>query len=253
MNSHGKDGRRNIRLTVEYDGTAYCGWQWQKNGLSIQQVIEEAIGRITGETIRVHGSGRTDSGVHALGQVANFHTDSTLPKRSLLLGINSLLPADIAVRELEEAAPGFHARYSAKSKVYLYHICNRSVRPVRERRYSWFIWEPLCVEKMRDVLEIFKGSHDFTSFCSTHTDSADHVRTILAATLEKDAGEMITISIEADGFLRYMVRTIVGLLAYAGLGKCTKEEVIGILESRDRRKAKLTAPPQGLFLEQVNY
>jgi len=253
LDSQVKDGRRNIRLTVEYDGTDYCGWQWQKNGLSLQQVIEEAIGRITGEKIRINGSGRTDSGVHALGQVANFHTNSILPERSLLLGINSLLPPDIAVRELEEADPEFHARFSVRSKVYLYYICNRPVRPVRERRYSWFIWEPLRVEKMREALTVFQGRHDFTSFCSTHTDSADHVRTILGATLEKDAGEMITISIEADGFLRYMVRTLVGTLAYAGLGKCTQAEVSAILEAKDRRKAKLTAPPQGLFLKQVNY
>lgn len=248
-----KYGMRNIRLAVEYDGTAYCGWQWQKNGLSIQQVIEEAIGRITGEKIRVIGSGRTDSGVHALGQVANFHTNSSLAKRNLLLGINSLLPPDIAVRELEEADAEFHARFSVKSKVYLYQICNRSVRPVKERRYAWFIWVPLDVGKMREALAVFQGSHDFTSFCSTHTDSSDHVRTILSSTLEKDAGEMITISLEADGFLRYMVRTIVGVLVSAGLGKCTTAEVAGILEARDRRCAKLTAPPQGLFLKQVKY
>jgi len=244
---------RNIRLTVEYDGTAYCGWQWQKNGLSLQQVIEEAIGRMTGENTRVHGSGRTDSGVHALCQVASFHTNSTLPERSLLLGLNSLLPPDIALRELKEADPDFHARFSVKSKVYLYYICNRPVRPVKERLYSWFIWQPLDVEKMREALAVFMGSHDFTSFCSTHTDRSDHVRTILAASLEKDADGMIAISLEADGFLRYMVRTIVGTLAYAGLGKCTQEEVVAMLAAKDRRKAKLTAPPQGLFLKQVNY
>jgi len=253
LDSQVKYGMRNIRLAVEYDGTAYCGWQWQKNGLSIQQVMEEAIGRITGEKIRVIGSGRTDSGVHALCQVANFRTNSSLAERNLLLGINSLLPPDIAVRELEEADADFHARFSVKSKVYLYQICNRPVRPVKERRYAWFIWVPLDVEKMREALTVFQGSHDFTSFCSTHTDSSDHVRTIIASTLEKDAGEMITISIEADGFLRYMVRTIVGVLVSAGLGKCTNEEVRGILEARDRRRAKLTAPPQGLFLKQVNY
>jgi tRNA pseudouridine38-40 synthase len=244
---------RNIRLTIEYDGAAYCGWQWQKNGLSIQQVIEEAIGRITAEKIRVHGSGRTDSGVHALGQVASFQTNSILPERSLLLGINSLLPPDIAIRELVEVDAEFHARFSVKSKVYLYQICNRPVRPVRERLYSWFIWEPLSMDKMREAAEVFLGSHDFTSFCSTHTDSDDHVRTILAATVEKDANGMIAISVEADGFLRYMVRTIVGTLIYAGLGKCTRDEIVAIFAAKDRRSAKLTAPPQGLFLQQVNY
>jgi tRNA pseudouridine38-40 synthase len=253
LNLQAKNGKRNIRILVEYDGTAYCGWQWQKNGLSIQQVIEEAIGTITGEATRVHGSGRTDSGVHALGQVASFYTSSALPERALLLGMNSLLPPDVAVRALEEVDDGFHARFSVQSKAYLYRICNRPVRPVKERLYTWHIWEPLDLGRMRAAAEVFPGSHDFTSFCSTHTDSEDHVRTIHSLTMEKDTAGMITILIEADGFLRYMVRTIVGVLAYAGLGKCTKADVIAIMEARDRRMAKLTAPPQGLFLKQVNY
>jgi tRNA pseudouridine38-40 synthase len=248
-----KYGKRNIRLLVEYDGTAYCGWQWQKNGLSIQQVIEGAIGRITGEAVRVNGSGRTDRGVHALGQVASFLTSCALPERALLLGINSLLPPDVAVRALEEVDDGFHARFSVTSKVYLYRICNRPVRPVKERLYAWHIWEPLDLDRMREAAEVFPGSHDFTSFCSTHTDSEDHVRSIHSLTIEKDPTGMITIMIEADGFLRYMVRTIVGVLVYAGQGKCTKADVIAIMEARDRRRAKLTAPPQGLFLKQVNY
>jgi tRNA pseudouridine38-40 synthase len=253
LNTPDTEAARNIRLEIEYDGTAYCGWQWQKNGLSIQQVMEEAIGRITGEKVRISGSGRTDSGVHALCQVANFHTDSVLPERSLRLGLNSLLPPDIAVRSLQEVDHDFHARFSVKSKVYEYRICNCPVRPVRERLYTWFIWRPLDLEKMREVLTVFRGRHDFTSFCSTHTDSEDHVRTILAAAVDQTADGMLTVTIEADGFLRYMVRTIVGTLAYAGLGKCTRADVEAILESRDRRNAKLTAPPQGLFLKQVNY
>lgn len=253
MNTPDTKAARNIRLEIEYDGTAYCGWQWQKNGLSIQQVMEEAIGRMTGESVRISGSGRTDSGVHALCQVANFYTDSSLPERSLLLGLNSVLPPDIVVRSLKEVDHDFHARFSVKSKVYEYRICNRPVRPVRERLYTWFIWRPLDPEKMREALTAFHGRHDFTSFCSTHTDSEDHVRTILAAEVDKTADGMVTVTIEADGFLRYMVRTIVGTLAYAGLGKCTQADVAAILESRDRRNAKLTAPPQGLFLKQVNY
>ena len=244
---------RNIRLTLEYDGTSYCGWQRQKNGLSIQQVVEESIKRITGENVRVIGSGRTDSGVHALCQTANFHTSSSLEERNLLLGINSVLPEDIVVRGLEEVDPGFHATFSAKSKVYLYQICNRPVRPVIERRYSWFLWEPLSLESMRDCAGLFLGRHDFSSFCSTHSDSADRVRTILSLQLEKDGLDMIRIFIEADGFLRYMVRTIVGVLADIGLGKYKREQVVEMMEARDRRSAGLTAPPQGLFLWQVRY
>ncbi len=244
---------RNIRLTLEYDGTSYCGWQRQKNGLSIQQVVEESIGRITGEKVRLIGSGRTDRGVHALGQVANFHTDSSLKERGLLLGINSVLPEDIVVRTLDEVEPDFHASFSAKSKIYLYRICNRSVRPAIERRYSWFLWQPLCVEAMRESAALFLGSHDFSSFCSTHADGSNRVRTVLSLKIEKDCREFVKIFIEADGFLRYMVRTIVGLLADVGLGKCTKEKVREIIEAKNRPSAGLTAPPQGLFLLQVKY
>lgn len=244
---------RNIRLIVEYDGGAYCGWQRQKNGLAVQEVIEDCLRRLTGEEVRVIGSGRTDAGVHALGQVANFHTASALGERSLLMGINSLLPADIVVREARAMPLAFHACFDAVSKVYLYRICNRPVRPVLERNHSWFLWEPLDLPRIEDALAVFKGTHDFTSFCSTHTDSADHVRTILATAVERDPSGMIGISMEADGFLRYMVRTIVGTLVDCGRGKCSPAEVSEILAAKDRRRAGLTAPPQGLFLMEVKY
>jgi tRNA pseudouridine38-40 synthase len=244
---------RNIKLIVEYDGGAYCGWQRQSNGLAIQQVIEECLAKMTGEEVRITGSGRTDAGVHALGQVANFHTSSRLGERSLLLGINSLLPADIVVREVCESPHSFHACFDAVSKVYLYRICNRPVRPALERNHTWFIWEPLDLAKMEEALTVFTGTHDFSSFCSTHTDSEDHVRTILAMGVERDPAGMIDISIEADGFLRYMVRTIVGTLVDCGRGKCTRDEVSEILAAKDRRRAGLTAPPQGLILMDVKY
>ncbi|MHB8908190.1 MAG: tRNA pseudouridine(38-40) synthase TruA [Syntrophales bacterium] len=244
---------RNIRLIIEYDGGAYCGWQRQENGLSVQQVLEECIGRMTGEAIRVIASGRTDAGVHALGQVAHFRTVSLLGERNLLMGINSLLPPDIVVREVCEVPDSFHARFDAVSKVYLYRICNRPVRSALERNTAWFIWEPLDMAKMAEALPVFQGRHDFSSFCSTHTDSPDHVRTISAISAEKDASGMITISLEADGFLRYMVRTIVGALVDIGRGKCSPEELAGILALKDRRRAGITAPPQGLFLKEVKY
>jgi tRNA pseudouridine38-40 synthase len=244
---------RNIKLIVEYDGTDYCGWQRQENGLSIQQVLEESIGRMTGEEIRVIGSGRTDAGVHALGQVANFHTASRLGERNFLMGINSLLPADIVVREVREVDPSFHARFDVKSKVYIYRICNRPVRPALERRYAWFVWTPLDPEKIEGALDLFRGTHDFTSFCSTHTDGSDHIRTIIDIDVGKDDQGMIQFSLEADGFLRYMARTIVGALVDIGRGKCPRLEVAGILAAKDRRKAGLTAPPHGLFLKEVRY
>jgi tRNA pseudouridine38-40 synthase len=244
---------RNIKLTVEYDGTAYCGWQRQRNGLSIQQLLEESINRITGEESRVIGSGRTDAGVHAIGQIAHFHTASPLGERNFLMGINSLLPADIAVREVREVDLSFHARFDVKSKVYIYRICNRPVRPALERLHAWFVWVPLDLERIEGALDLFRGTHDFSSFCSTHTDSPDHVRTILDIGLMKDAKDMIHISLEADGFLRYMVRNIVGALVDIGRGRCSREDVDRILAAKDRRKAGLTAPPQGLFLKEVRY
>jgi len=243
---------RNIRLIVEYDGTAYCGWQRQENGLSIQEVLEGCIGRMTGEEVRVSGSGRTDAGVHALGQVANFRTSSHLPERNFLMGINCLLPADIVIREVCEVAPDFHARFDVKSKVYVYRVCNRPVRSALERHYAWFVWEPLDLAKIREVLPLFRGLHDFTSFCSTHADGTDRIRTILEIGAERQGG-MIEISLEADGFLRYMVRTIVGMLVEAGRGRCSPRDVEAVLAARDRRRAGLTAPPQGLFLKEVKY
>jgi tRNA pseudouridine38-40 synthase len=244
---------RNIKLVLEYDGSAYSGWQRQLNGLSIQQVLEEAIGRITGAASRVIGSGRTDAGVHALRQVAHFHTRTRLAERNLLMGINSLLPPDIAVLELAEASPLFHARYDAVSKVYLYRICNRTVRPALERRHAWFVWTPLDLAAIREALPVFLGTHDFSSFCSTHTDSDDHVRTILSITAERDSSGMIEISVEADGFLRYMVRTIVGALVEVGRGKTSPGTLAAILSAKERRLAGPTAPPQGLYLREVKY
>ncbi|MHB9097007.1 MAG: tRNA pseudouridine(38-40) synthase TruA [Syntrophales bacterium] len=244
---------RNIRLVIEYDGGAYCGWQRQENGLSLQQVLEECIGRMTGEEIRVIASGRTDAGVHALNQVAHFRTVSRLGERNLLMGINSLLPADIVVREVCDVPLSFHARFDALSKIYLYRICNRPVRSALERNTAWFIWEPLDLAKIAEVLPVFRGTHDFSSFCSTHTDSPDHIRTILAMTAEKDTTGMIHISVEADGFLRYMVRTIVGALVDIGRGKSSPKEMTEILALKDRRRAGLTAPPHGLFLKEVKY
>jgi tRNA pseudouridine38-40 synthase len=244
---------RNIRLIVEYDGGAYCGWQRQINGLSIQEVLEGCIARMTGEAVRVIGSGRTDAGVHALGQVAHFRTLSTLGERSFLMGINSLLPADIVVRTVSEAPPSFHARFDAISKVYLYRICNRPVRSALERGRAWFVWEPLDLARMRETVPVFTGTHDFSSFCSTHTDSPDHVRTILRMDVQEEADGMVLISMEADGFLRYMVRTIAGALVEVGRGKRSPEEMARILAAKDRRRAGLTAPPQGLFLKDVKY
>jgi len=247
------DGMRTLKIVIAYDGARYHGWQRQLNGLSIQQVLEESVGRITGRPATVIGSGRTDAGVHALAQVAHFRTESGLAEANLLKGINSVLPKDIVVTDLREAPEGFHARFDAASKVYLYRIVNRSVRDVFERGRAWFIHRPLAVERMRQALPYFLGTHDFTSFCTVHCESRDRIRTVLDAALTGEAGDILEMSIEADGFLRYMVRTIMGVMVDVGLGKHPPEAVGEILQARDRCRAGMTAPACGLFLKEVRY
>lgn len=244
---------RTLKIVIAYDGARYHGWQRQLNGVSIQQVLEESVGRITGRPATVIGSGRTDAGVHALAQVAHFRTESGLAEANLLKGINSVLPKDIAITDLREAPEGFHARFDAASKVYLYRIVNRSVRDVFERGRAWFIHRPLAVEPMRQALTHFVGTHDFTSFCTVHCESRDRIRTVLDATLTGEAGDIIETSVEADGFLRYMVRTIMGVVVDVGLGKYPPEAVREILQARDRCRAGMTAPACGLFLKEVRY
>ncbi|MDO9558952.1 MAG: tRNA pseudouridine(38-40) synthase TruA [Syntrophales bacterium] len=244
---------RNLRMVLEYDGTAYHGWQRQTNGLSIQQVLEEKIAVMTGEAVKVIGSGRTDAGVHALGQVAHFKTASTIPDIRFLNGINSLLPRDIAVKALREVDPSFHARYDAKSKVYLYQVVNGSVRPVLLRQYAWFVPGPLDPEKIREAAVYFMGTHDFSSFCSTHSDAPDHIRTITDIRIEAGSHGLIKIEMEADGFLRHMVRGIVGTLIEVGRGKRFVSDMQAIIHEKDRRHGGMTAPPHGLFLKEVIY
>lgn len=244
---------RNLKITIEFDGARYHGWQRQKNGLSIQQVLEEKIAVMTGETVKIIGSGRTDAGVHAIAQVAHFRTNSEIPKEQFHNGLNSLLPEDIVISELEEADMSFHARIDVKSKVYLYRISNRPTRTPLYRQYAWAIYKPLNVEAMREAAGFLKGTHDYTSFSTVHTDVATFTRTIMAIGVERDDQGFINILVEADGFLRYMVRTIVGTLVDVGKGKRQPGDIGNILEARDRKMAGMTAPPQGLFLKEVKY
>lgn len=244
---------RNLKMVLEYDGTAYHGWQRQANGLSIQQVLEEKIAVMTGERVKVIGSGRTDAGVHALGQIAHFKTASTIPDIHFLKGINSLLPRDIVVKDIQEVDLSFHARYDAKSKVYRYQVVNGPVRPVMLRQYAWFVPGRLNLEQMSDAAVYFMGTHDFSSFCSTHSDAPDHVRTV--TDIQVDAGTLglVKIEMEADGFLRHMVRAIVGTLVEVGRGKRSVSDMQAILHAKDRRLGGMTAPPRGLFLKEVKY
>lgn len=244
---------RNLRIIVEYDGTGYHGWQWQPHDITIQQTLEEKFGIITQEEIKLIGSGRTDAGVHATGQVANFKTKSKIREKNLLMGANSLLPGDIVIKDLVEVDEGFHARYDAKSKVYLYQILNSPYPSALYRNYSWFINSSLDIDLIRTAALQLIGTHDFSSFCAANSDTVNHVRKVMDVNVRREDGGMIKFFIEADGFLRHMVRNIVGTLVDVGRGKLSTSGFLDIMESRDRKMAGITAPPQGLFLKKVKY
>lgn len=244
---------RNIKMVLEYDGTRYHGWQRQKNRLTIQQLLEEAIHRITQESATVIGSGRTDAGVHAINQVANFLTSSTLDETKLIKGINSILPNDIVVKQLYEIDGSFHARYHAKSKIYLYQIFNHSIRSALARFYAWFVREPLDFDSMKEAALLLTGKHDFSSFCASGCRIKNHIRTVNKIDLEDDKYGMLRIYVEADGFLKYMVRNMVGMLVDVGRGRRNPSEITSVIDAKDRKKAAITAPPHGLFLKEVKY
>lgn len=244
--------KRNIRLTLEYDGTNYCGWQKQPNALSIQETLEKAISRVVKEDVSVTGSGRTDSNVHAMGQVANFYTVSKIPSDKFVMAINSMLPKDIAVRESKQVNLDFHSRYDAIGKEYKYLIYNSKVRSPLKKDYSYHVNYKLDREAMKDALYYFIGEHDFSGFMSTGSSIKGTVRTITHAEFV-DNGEMIEITLRGTGFLYNMVRIIVGTLVDVGIGKIDKDSIVEIIESKERKQAGHTAPPEGLYLSQVFY
>ncbi|MBN1546518.1 MAG: tRNA pseudouridine(38-40) synthase TruA [Syntrophaceae bacterium] len=244
---------RNIRLTIEYDGAAYYGWQRQNGQRSIQQTIEEAIKLITKEKVSVIGSGRTDTGVHALNQIAHFKMKSDIGTENLSHALNSVLPDDIVIKKLEDVSPEFHARFDVKRKRYIYQIWNGQTATALHRHFCWHIRQELDVEKMVEAAQLLVGTHDFGAFCGTGSKVKDYVRTLYTFQIEKDQEGKILMIISADGFLRHMVRNIVGTLVDVGKGKTTPEEFRIILDSRDRRRAGMTAPAHGLFLAEVHY
>lgn len=244
---------RNIKLLIEYDGTNYLGWQVQAKGPTIQGMLEKALKQITGEDIHLIGSGRTDAGVHAFGQVAHFKTKNMLDVPSIRKALNSLLPPEIAIKGVEEAEESFHARKQARSKVYEYRILNSTIRSVFHRGYAWHIPQPLDWEKVKEATQILVGEHDFSSFRSTGTPTRTAVRKIFRAEWKKGRDGLMRFEIEANGFLKQMVRTIVGTLIEVGKGRIRPEAFAEVLESMDRKKAGPTAPAKGLFLKQVKY
>ena len=241
----------NIKLVIEYDGTNYVGWQQQKNGITIHGKLREAIERVILEEIMLHGSGRTDAGTHAVGQVANFHTESNIPAYKLVQAINTYLPKDIVVRSAKKVPEKFHSRYSAKSKTYCYTIFNSRIRNAIGRNYCLHYSVPLDVEKMQKASKVLMGKHDFSAFKSK-SDVLSSIRTIMKLEIKKK-GKYLTFTIEADGFLYKMVRSIVGTLLEVGKGKITITEFKKIVKSRSRAKAGNTAVANGLCLLKVKY
>ena len=244
--------KKNIKLLIEYDGTNYCGWQRQTDDPSIQEALEEAIFEVTGENVTVTGSGRTDSRVHALGQVANFHTSSKIPADKFRMVLNGVLERDIVVKDSKEVDFNFHACDHAKGKEYKYIIYNGKIRSAIKRNYSYFINQELNLEDMEYALKFFIGRHDFRGFMATGSSIKGTVRTITDAYLVKNE-DMIEITIKGTGFLYNMVRIIAGTLIDVGRGKIDKFDIEKIIESRDRIKAGHTADAKGLYLSKVFY
>ena len=247
---------QSLKLTIAYDGTEYCGWQVQPNGVTIQALIETAFEKVTGVRTPVTASGRTDSGVHALGQVASCETQSDLLPDRLCLALNAHLPDDIRVRDVQTAATGFHAIRDAKGKRYRYCIQNGGIPDFVQRRFTWFWPTKLDVESMQKAADLLTGEHDFAAFQATGSPRASTVRTIShfeVDVLDAEMSEQIVIEVEANGFLYNMVRNLVGTLVEIGRGAHSIEWVSEVLESKDRRRAGRTAPPEGLFLLYVNY
>lgn len=243
---------RNIKLTIEYDGKDFNGWQKQPNKLNIQGEIERAIYNITKEEVDLIGSGRTDAGVHAFGQIANFKTNSNISIEKMAIAINSQLKNSIVVKKAEEVDERFHSRYNAKRKTYRYVINNTEYGSAIYRNLEYHFPIKLNVEKMQEAAKYFEGEHDFKAFKSSGTSGRNSVRTIYKAEVKTD-GERILIELTGNGFLYNMVRIISGTLLDVGLGKIEPSEIEDIINSKDRTKAGKTLPAHGLYLVKVNY
>ena len=228
--------KKRIKLTIAYDGTNYCGWQVQPNGITVEEVINKALCKLTGEDIAVIGASRTDSGVHALGNVAVFDSATSIPPERIAMALNQRLPDDIVIVKSEEVAPDFHPRYCDCEKTYEYHIINTRTPIPTKRLTNYFVSYDLDVERMQQAADYLVGEHDFVSFCNVRTQVEDTVRTVTELEVLRE-GEEITIRISGNGFLYNMVRIIVGTLVRVGRGFYPPEKVKEILEAKDRKAA----------------
>jgi tRNA pseudouridine38-40 synthase len=257
---------RILRLTLAYDGSDLVGWQRQATGVSVQGLVESALNRLTGVAVTVTGAGRTDAGVHALGQVASARVSTDRAPAEFQRALNALLPEAVRVVALAEAAPDFHARYGAKAKRYVYRLATGEICSPFVRRYAWHVTHPLDRAAMSEALAPLIGRHDFKAFQAAGSRVSDTIRTLYEASLDESepgplwprgfspgAASDLSLVLRGDGFLRHMVRNIVGTLVEIGRGRWPPEQMAAVLASRDRRLAGPTAPPQGLFLVEVEY
>jgi tRNA pseudouridine38-40 synthase len=242
--------QRNVRLTIEYDGTNYHGWQSQKNAVTIQDTIESALKKLTGDDIRITASGRTDTGVHARGQVANLNLASGLTVNEIEDGLNAYLPDDIVIKEVEIVPTEFHSRFDAKKRIYQYYIL--PVKTAIFRNYCWQIFYRLDEEFLDEISPVIIGDHDFSAFCKSDESRNSNRCTVLKSSWSKK-NDFLVYRIEANRFLHGMVRTIVGTMIDVARARFTTNEFREIFHSKDRNQAGQTAPPQGLFLEAVYY
>ena len=242
---------RTVKLTLEYDGTDFVGWQFQENGRSVQEVVENGLSQILQERIRIVGAGRTDSGVHAKGQVASFQTESSLNCVLMTRGLNGVLPSDVAVLAAEDAPDGFNARYAARSRHYEYVITTR--RTAIGRKFSWLVGYRLNYETMVNCLEDIRGSHDFESFCRSESEVRHFRCSITSVSWLRPDETTLVFDITADRFLHGMVRALVGTFVEIGRGYRPAGDLKRILGAKDRREAGMAAPPHGLFLTDVQY
>lgn len=244
---------KRIRLTVAYDGTNYCGWQLQPNGITIEEVLNRALSELLKEEIQVVGASRTDSGVHAMGNIAVFDTESRIPPEKICFALNQRLPEDVRVQKSEEVPLTFHPRKANCVKTYEYKILNRKIDMPLNRLYCHFCYFDLDVEKMRRAAAFLVGEHDFKSFCTVRTQAEETVRTIYSLTVDRGADDVIVIRISGSGFLYNMVRIITGTLVKIGMGVWPPEYMEEILEARDRAAAGPTIPAKGLTLVSMEY
>jgi tRNA pseudouridine38-40 synthase len=256
--SDSKDRMRNLKLILSYDGSDFAGWQVQPDASTVQGTLASAIGRITGEKVLPQGSGRTDSGVHALAQVVTFVTESTVPAANFVKALNDVLPASVRVLEVEEVTADFHARHSALAKTYRYRICRSAICSPFLARYVWHYPFPLDEAAMMGAQDIIEGEHDFTSFAAVDPERrregepASNLRRIFSSAWERQEDEFVY-TVRGSGFLHHMVRNLVGTFILVGKGTLKAEDLRRILEARNRSAAGATAPPSGLYLVKVEY